>query len=96
MILSGHCRITHFKNPGIFFCFRVLFCLGAVQLQKLDKLVAVDPDFIVSLFLGFVEDELETEMQMWLVDVVGIFRTAVAGAAQIADYITGLDDASFL
>ena len=28
VILSGHCRITHFKNPGIFFCFRVLFDLG--------------------------------------------------------------------
>ncbi len=73
------------------------FLSRAVQLQKLDKLVAVDPDFIVSLFLGFVEDELETEMQMWLVDVVGIFCTAVAGAARmITDHITGLDDASFL
>ena len=35
-------------------------------------------------------------MQMWLINVVGIFRTAVAGAAPITDYITGLDDASFL
>ncbi len=35
-------------------------------------------------------------MQMRFVDVVCVFRAAVAGAAQIADHITGLDDAAFL
>ena len=30
-------------------------------------------------------------MEGWCVDVVGIFRSAVAGAAQIADHVSGLD-----
>ena len=35
-------------------------------------------------------------MQMRLIDIVRVFRAAIAGAAQITDHIPGLDDAALL
>ena len=89
--LLRNCRVTHFKNPGIFFCFRVFFCFGAVQLQKPDNLVTVNPDLVISILLGFIKDQLHAKVQMRFFNVVGVFRAAVAGAAQIADHVSGLD-----
>ena len=83
-------------DPVIFFGFLVFDGFRTVHGEKLDQLIAVNPDFIVALFLGFIEDQLQAKVQVRFIDVVGVFRTAVAGPAKVTDDIPGLYDASFL
>ncbi len=91
---AGNGGVFHVQHPRIFPGFRILYGFRPVQLQKLYNLIAVDPDFMISILLGFIKDQLHAKVQMRFFNVVGVFRAAVAGAAQIADHISGLDDAS--
>ena len=67
----------------------------AVHGEKTDQLIAVNPDFVVSFFLGFVKNELQSEMQVRFNDVVGVFSGAVTGVPEITDHIPGGDEAAF-
>mgnify|MGYP007112488370 CR=1 FL=1 len=59
------------------------------------QFVAVDPDLVVTFFLGFVKDQFQAKVKMGLFNVVGVFFGAVTGAAHIANDISGLNEASF-
>ena len=87
-------RIFHFINTRPFFGAFFLDGLGAVYRQKTDQFIAVNPDFVVSFFLGFVKNELQSEMQMRFSDVVGVFSAAVAGVSEITDHVSGGDEAA--
>ena len=51
---------------------------------------------MIAVLLGFIKNKLQAEMKMGLIDIVGVFRTAVAGSAEIADDVSGLDNTPFL
>ena len=91
-----HSGIDHVQNTVPFFCLIVPYRLTAVSVQKTDELVAVDPDFSVSFFLGFVKNKLNTKMQMGSIDIVGIFFRAVSGPSHVSDDVSGRDHASLL
>lgn len=93
---ARHRRVLHLVYPVVFLGLLVFDGFGAVHGEELGQFVAVDPDFVVAFLLGLVEDELEAEMKVGLVDVVGVFGAAVSGAAQVADDVAGLDDTAFL
>ena len=89
------CRIDHFLHTVPFFGRFVLDRFAAVLGQKACQLITTDPDLAVAVFLGFIEDKLQTEVQMYNVDIIYIFFIAVSGMAHITDDITGSDKASF-
>lgn len=90
--LSVFCSV----HPAPFFGVRDFFRLALMFMEEPHQLIAADPDLIVPVLLGFIEDQLQAEMEMGLVDVVGVLGPAVAGAAHIPDHIAGLDDAPLL
>ena len=77
-------RIRHFRS------------LGLVIPQKTYQLIGIDPDFPIPLFLRFVKDQLYAEMEMNLIDIIDIFRGAVAGMPHVSNDIPGRYNASFL
>ena len=105
-LLSGPCGISSRASSGTTgslnpytrstpWCLH-LHRLAAVHGQEFDQLVAADPNFVVSVLLGLVEDQLQTEVQVGFVDVVGVLRAAVSGASQVADHVAGLHVAPLL
>ena len=88
-------RLPLVIDPFPFLCPLHLCHLALVHPQEFYQLITVDPDLVVPFLLGLVEDQLEAEMEMGRVDVVGVFRGAVSGSAQIADHISGSDHAAF-
>ena len=82
--------------PAPFLGVRDLLCLALMLVEEPHQLVAADPDLIVPVLLGLVEDQLQAEMEMGFVNIVRILGPAIAGAAHIADHIPGLDRAAFL
>jgi len=82
--------------PAVFLGFIVLNRFYTVSAQEFNKVIAVDPDFIDAFLLGFVKYQLDAEMKMGGVDIVGIFRSAVTGSAKIADNISSLYNTAHL
>lgn len=78
-----------------FFGFGILFREGSVFVQKPGEGIAVDPDLIVSFFLGFVEDKLHPPMEMDGFNVIHIFFGAIARVPHVADHIAGSYNAAF-
>ena len=91
----ANCRILHLVNAGPFLGAVHFDGFTAVNTQKLDNLIAVDPDFAVSLFLGFIKNQLYSEMQVGFINIICIFRSAVTGPSKISNDISGGDDAAF-
>lgn len=99
ILLYGSARdggVFHLVDPVILFRFLIFDRFRPVHIQEFDNLIAVNPYFIISLFLRLIEDKLHPKMKMGIVDIVGVFRPAVPGAPQIADHVACLDDAAFL
>ena len=84
--------VFHFINTRPLLSAIFFDSFGAVYRQKTDQFIAVNPDLVVSLFLGFIEDELDPEVQVRSCDVVGVLRGAVSGPAQVSDHISRCHD----
>lgn len=82
-------------DPVIFLGFLIFDGFGPVHGQKLDNFITVDPDFIISFFLGFIKNQLYSKMKVGVIDIIGILCAAVSGTSQISDYIACLDDTAF-
>ena len=93
MLCMGY--IFRLVYPSPFFGSVYFYGLTLVFLQKFHQFVAVDPDLVVTFFLGFVKNQLQTEVEVGFFYVVGVLFGAVAGAPHISDDITGLDSAAF-
>ena len=76
--------------------FRIPIYGGPVPGKELDNLINVDPDFPVSLPLGFVEDKLHPKVKMGDGHPVDVFGGAVAGHPQIPDDIPAPDQVAGL
>ena len=88
-------NIFRLVYPPPFFGSIYFYGLTLVLLQKFYQFVAVDPDLVVTFFLGFIKNQLQTEVEVGFFNVVGVFFGAVAGAAHIADNVSGLDETAF-
>ncbi len=93
LFIFSYGRVFHLKAPGPFFGFRIFFREAPVFVQETGECVAVDPDFVVPLFLGFVENKLQPPMEMDGLNVVDVFLFAVSGVPHVADHIPGSDHA---
>ncbi len=78
-----------------FFGFLILFGERSVFAKKPCQCIAVYPDFIISIFLGLIKDQLHPEVEMYGIDVIGVFYCAIAGMPHIADHISGSYHTSF-
>ena len=96
VLVGSDGRIFHLEMPEPFFGFGVFFRKGPVFVQEARQRIAVDPDFIVPFFLGFVKNKLQSPVEVDGLDVVDIFLLAVAGVAHIADHVSGCHHAAFL
>ena len=59
-------------------------------------MIAVHPDFVIALLLGFVKNELQPPVQMGDLDIVYVFFVAVAGVTHVTNYISCGHNAAFL
>ena len=84
--------VFHFINTRPLLSAIFFDSFRAVYRQKTDQFIAVNPDFVVSFFLGFVKNELQSEMQVRFSDVVGVFSAAVPGVSEITDHVPGSDE----
>ena len=77
--------VFHFINTRPLLSAIFFDSFGAVYRQKTDQFIAVNPDLVISFFLGFVKNELQSKMQVRFSDVVGVFSAAVPGVPEITD-----------
>ena len=97
VILQIFCKI-----PGIFYLITTIplpGCiipqnLGGVFGQKLNQRIHIDPDLMIAFSLGFVKNELQSQMKVTDVDIVDIFLGAVSRPPHITDDVSGLDQIS--
>lgn len=87
-------RVFHILYPEPYLAVPLFGSFGLVALKKTGQLVWIDPDFAITVLLGFIKDQLDTEVQMDLINVVGILFFAVAGMSHIADDIAGSHNAA--
>ena len=88
-------NILRLVYPRPFFGAVYFYSFALVLSQKFYQFVAVDPDLMVTFFLGFVKDQFQAEVEVGLFNIVGVFFGTVAGTAHIADDIPGLDETAF-
>lgn len=84
--------VFHFINTRPLLSAIFFDSFGAVYRQKTDQFIAVNPDLVISFFLGFVKNELQSKMQVRFSDVVGVFSAAVPGVPEITDHVPGGDE----
>ena len=94
LLISGCCGVLHLKMAEPFFGFRIFFGERSVFVKESGQGVAVDPDFVVPLFLGFVKNKLQAPVKMHHVNIVRVFHRTVAGMPHVADHVSGGDNAA--
>ena len=70
----------------------VVAAFGCILSPKAHQLIQIQPDLIPTVDLRLLEDQLQSQMQMWDLNAVCILLFAVDRHAKIADDLTGVYD----
>lgn len=88
--------LLHVKSTLPLLCLLNLMYLTSVLTQKSRQLIGINPDFRIAVLLGFIKNKLDAEMQMYLINVIDIFRITITGMTHVADDVPGLYLAALL